>query len=92
MNPHDTAYRVDTSRVTWRETGGETVLLDLQESVYYGLDRSAALLWRRLVTGATTEDLVDVLVGGGGVDRARARDDVTTFLTDLGRYGLTRAA
>ncbi|SCG58107.1 PqqD family protein [Micromonospora humi] len=92
MTQQDTAYRVDSTRVTWRETGEEAVLLDLQESVYFGLDRSGALLWRRLVGGATTEDLVDTLVGDGAVDRARARADVTAFLADLGRYGLTRAA
>ena len=86
--PDRTVYRVDQAGLAWRAAGEELVVLDTTRSVYFGLDRSAALLWRHLVDGATVNELTDALVGAEVVDHERATDDVGRFLDQLRQHGL----
>ncbi|MEU8373192.1 PqqD family protein [Micromonospora sp. NPDC048894] len=88
MSRPETVHRVDPTRVAWRQAGDEVVVLDTERSVYFGLDRCGALLWQRLVGGATQRELVTVLVADIAVDRDRASADVAAFLDDLRRHGL----
>ncbi|MEU8261769.1 PqqD family protein [Micromonospora sp. NPDC048999] len=78
-----TVYRVRADRVAWRTAGEEAVLLDTRQSVYFALDRSAALLWPHLVAGATAAELTAALIERTPVDRERAAADVRTFLAEL---------
>lgn len=73
--------------VAWRETSGEVVVLDLEGSVYFGLNGTAASLWRRLTSTASRGDLVELLQSLGA-DAGQAARDVDAFLADLARYGL----
>ncbi|MFC8849785.1 MULTISPECIES: PqqD family protein [unclassified Micromonospora] len=85
-------YRVAPQRAAWRQAGEEVVVLDTRESVYFGLDPAGALLWRRLVDGATADELTEALVASAEVDRGRAADDVARFLAELDGYGLVERA
>ncbi len=76
-------YRTGGAGVAWRETGGEVVVLDLSRSVYFGLNPTAAVLWKLLVAGATRDQLVEALVAGGADDRSRASGDADAFLAQL---------
>jgi Coenzyme PQQ synthesis protein D (PqqD) len=76
-------YRVGGPDLTWRETGAETVLLDLRGSVYFGLNPAAAMLWRRLSAGATEAELVTALAAYGGIGVERAAADVRRYLDGL---------
>ncbi|MET8091470.1 PqqD family peptide modification chaperone [Micromonospora sp. NPDC005220] len=78
-----TVYRVRGDRVAWRAAGDETVLLDLRQSVYLALDRSAAMLWPHLMAGATAAELAEVLAERGPVELERAAADVAAFLAEL---------
>jgi len=54
------AYRVDDDEVAWRVTDGEAVLLHADSSAYFGLNRTATLLWERVVRQpATLEQLTE---------------------------------
>ncbi|MGC4746286.1 PqqD family protein [Micromonospora sp. DT201] len=88
MTPHEDVHRVDPDRVAWRVAGDEVVVLDTANSVYFGLDSAGALLWQRLVAGATSTELVTALEETAAVDRERARADVAAFLKDLRGHGL----
>ncbi|MER5454862.1 PqqD family protein [Micromonospora sp. NPDC002389] len=88
MNQQENVYRVDATRVVWRAAGDEVVVLDTAQSVYFGLARPGALLWHRLVDGATHSDLVAALVQDEPVDPAQARADVSAFLDELHGHGL----
>ncbi|WP_326554510.1 PqqD family protein [Micromonospora sp. NBC_01813] len=81
-------YRVRESHVAWRAAGDEAVLLDVRRSVYFALDRSAALLWPRLVAGATAAELTALLTERTPVDADRAGADVQAFLAELESAGL----
>lgn len=74
-------------RLAWRQTGEEVVVLDLQGSVYFGLNASAAPLWTMLARGATRGELVARLLADQQVDRDRAAADVDAFLTALVAQG-----
>ena len=92
MNPAQPAkpaeqLRVGGAGVAWRETAGEIVVLDLKASVYFGLNGTAASLWRRLAKSASRADLIEVLQSLGA-EPVRASHDVDEFLVDLGRHGL----
>ncbi len=73
--------------VAWRETAGEIVVLDLDGSVYFGLNGTAASLWRQLTQSATRSDLVRQL-RAQGADETRSTQDADSFLAELDRYGL----
>ncbi|WP_410818065.1 PqqD family protein [Micromonospora sp. 050-3] len=88
MTQQEIVHRVDLDRVAWRVAGDEVVVLDTGNSVYFGLASSGALLWQRLVAGATSTELVTMLVDATAVDRERADADVAAFLDDLRGHGL----
>ncbi len=81
-------YTVGGQGLAWRETGGEIVVLDVDGSVYYGVNTSGAQLWKRLAGGATRRELTAVLTADGRVAEQRAAADVDEFLADLSSYGL----
>ncbi len=76
-------YRTGGVGVAWRETGGEVVVLDLARSVYFGLNPTAAMLWKLLVGGATRDQLIAALLAGGADDPVKARGDAAAFLAQL---------
>jgi hypothetical protein len=76
--------------VVWREVDGQVLLLDLEGSTYFQLNHSGALLWRRLLDGATEADLAEVLTERYGIDRAQAEGDVRHFLAMLDAKSLVR--
>ncbi|AVT33547.1 hypothetical protein C6361_33485 [Plantactinospora sp. BC1] len=81
-------YRVAPAGTAWRRAGDEIVVLDTTSSVYFGLDRSGALLWSRLVDGATSTELVAALTADTPVPAERAVADVRRFLDALLHHGL----
>ena len=85
-------YTVGGPGVAWRETGGEIVVLDLDGSVYFGLNGTGAVLWKRLVDGADGADLAALLVHDFAVPAPRAAADVEAFLDDLRQHGLLSEA
>lgn len=96
MTDQDAArmYRVDPSRTAFRAVGDEGVVLDLSRSVYFGLNRSANVLWPVLLAGATRADLVAALIDGepAPLDERQAADEIAAFLAALEAEGLLTPA
>ena len=91
-NDADTpTLRAGGPAVAWRETGQEIVVLDLRGSVYFGLNPTAARLWKLLVAGTTRDELSRRLQVEQRIGRAQADDDVDAFLQMLDREGLLSA-
>jgi hypothetical protein len=91
MTTGATVHRVRADGLAWQQVGDESVVLDLQSSVYYSGNPSGTVLWQRLVDGATIEQLVDALTGGFEVTPEQARGDVLDFLDELRAGGLLLA-
>jgi hypothetical protein len=69
--------------VVWREIDGEIIAIDIAASEYLSTNGTGSLLWAMLASGSDREALTDALVERFGVDRARAADDVDSFLRSL---------
>lgn len=84
--------RLRADGLFWRESGGEVVALDADSSRYFSANRSAALLWERLSSGASEADLVDALCARYHVPRPVAEADVSAFISQLSERGLLERA
>lgn len=87
-------YRVDDANLAFRQVGAESVVLDLQRSVYFALNRTAGLLWPRLVAGATRDELVAALIVGepARLDERQAAGEIDEFLAGVEAQGLLTSA
>jgi hypothetical protein len=80
--------KLPTEGLTWREIDGETVLLDLHQSVYLRTNRTGTFLLRELVEGRDREDLVARLAEHYDLPEDTALADVETFVRNLQDRGL----
>jgi hypothetical protein len=82
-------YAINHARAEWRLVDGESVIVNVETSYYYGLNRSGTLVWTALADRAlSAEELAGELAAAFGIDRARARDDVDALLAELTRENL----
>ena len=75
-------------QVMSRRVGEETVLLDLESGLYFGVDRVGQRVWELAGSGPTLGDIVDTVVAEFAVERARAEADVLEFAAMLVGKGL----
>jgi hypothetical protein len=80
--------KIRTDALTWRLVDGEVIVLDRRNWAYISINDSGALLWQRLVDGATQPQLTAALVADFEVDEQRASGDVEEFLEMLRGHGL----
>lgn len=73
-----------------RELAGESVLLDLSSEAYFGLDATAAQMWRVLTEAASVEAAFTDLQALFEVDAERLRGDMEQFINHLRELGLLR--
>lgn len=71
-----------------QELAGETVLLNLNTGVYFGLDPIGTRIWRLLQTGQPLGVIRETLCEEYDVGASRLEDDLSRFLRELGRHGL----
>lgn len=88
VRPSVTELRLREEGLRWREIDGEIVALDVTTSTYLAANRSGALLWSVLATGATQQDLVARLAETFEITTEAASRDVDNFLSDLEARGL----
>lgn len=67
---------------------GEVVILNLKDSVYYGLNDVGGRIWEMVQDPITLGDIVDSLVSKYNVDRERCRREVFDLVTELLDKGL----
>ena len=83
-------FRLRKNGVSWRELDDQIVVLDLASSKYVTINGAGAVIWEHLVSGASVDDLVSVLVECFDIDHATARADTESFLDDLRQRNLLR--
>ena len=71
-----------------RELEGETVVLNLETGVYFGLDGVGTDIWNALQSGGRIEDAFNALLGQYEVQSATLRDDLLRFVNQLAAKGL----
>ena len=74
--------------VIYRELSGETVLLNLESGVYYGLDAVGTRVWQLLQEGRTITSVCDVMAGEYDVSPDVLREDVSRLVSELCERGI----
>ena len=75
-------------QVMSRLVGEETVLLNLESGVYFGLDGVGKFIWDSLSEGKSLAETIDAIVDEYEVDEDQARADAVTFANELTEKGL----
>ena len=86
MNSHLTVPPQIMSRVV----DDETVLLDIAQGVYFGLDGVGKRIWESVANGLSLRETASAITTEFEVDEARAEEDVIKFATDLVERGLLK--
>lgn len=87
-------YRVADERVAWNKLAGQVLILELENSRYFRLNRAGSVLWEHLALASepvSRGQLVSVLVDEFGIGEDRAASDVAVFLDRMGSFGLVEA-
>jgi hypothetical protein len=74
--------------VICRELSGETVLLNLESGVYYGLDGIGTRVWQLLLEGRTIADVCAVMLEEYDVSSDVLQDDVSSLVNELRERGI----
>jgi len=78
--------------VVSRELEGETVVLNLETGIYFGLDEVATEMWKALQSAASLQDACDALRDAYDVDAAVLRDDLVRLVNEMAAKGLVQSA
>ena len=80
--------RLRDSGISWREIDGEIVALDAASSRYISINGSGTALWQRLQkSGASRDELAEILVERYGIGGEQAGADVDAFVKQLTEVG-----
>ena len=71
-----------------RLVGDETVILNLESGMYFGLDGVGKRIWESIGQGRTLGETAATIVSEFEVDEATAHADVVEFISDLVERGL----
>jgi hypothetical protein len=83
----DQSYAIP-EKVLMQDLDGETVLLNLDNGHYYGLDEIGSTVWKQMMEGKSVEECIPLLLTEYEVDEAVLRTDLSSLLNDLCEQGL----
>lgn len=75
-------------QVMWRAIGEETVLLNLERGLYFGLDEVGARIWELLAAEKSFPEIASVVAGEYDVNIEQVRSDLIEFIGTLVEKGL----
>ncbi len=70
------------------DLAGEAAILNLKNSVYYGLDPVGASVWSLIQQPKTIAEIREALLGIYDVDSSQLESDLQSLLTQLSEQGL----
>ncbi len=77
-----------TPDILCRELAGESVLLDLKNQRYYGLDEVGTRIWQLLGEGGRADDIARAMLDEFEVPEPQLRSELSDFLHQLADAGL----
>jgi hypothetical protein len=88
LNFNTRVYAPDS--VLARELDGESVLLNLENETYFGLDEVGTRMWALLTAAPSIQAAYETLLAEYDVDPARLRQDLEALVGQLVDSGLLR--
>lgn len=83
----DRPWRAGQSVIA-KAVGDETILLDLDRGIYYGLDEVGARIWQLITGGTSAEAVIERVTAEYDVTREEAANDIAQLLAELSDRGL----
>ena len=83
----DDVVRASDAQVSSR-LGSDTVILELDDGVYYGLDDVGSRVWELLAQPRRVRELRDAVVAEYDVDPDRCAADLLALLSEMAERGL----
>ncbi len=80
------------AHVLVQDIGGESVLLNLENERYYGLDQTGTRIWALLTTEGSIQAAYERLLEEYDVDAEKLRSDVQELIEKLIENGLVETA
>jgi len=80
--------RLRSDNLVWRQVGNELMVLDTNSSEYLSVNKTGAVLWPLLLTGATRAELAQALAESFQIELATAATDAEKFVSSLEDLGL----
>jgi hypothetical protein len=90
MNISSSGTVIISDQVLSQEVNGETVLLDLEQEFYFGLDKTGTRIWQLLQSGSSVPELIESMLNEFEIDRTTLTKDVDELLEKLSDAGLVR--
>lgn len=86
IDPH-ARFVVSDKQIT-SQLGDESVILDLTDGIYYGLDSIGTRIWTELESPRSVEELRDLLLRDYDVEPGACEEAVIELVRDLEARGL----
>lgn len=83
---------VASTRQVSTEVEGESVILNFDDGVYYGLDNLGTLVWSLLSEPIAVSEIRDAIVAEYEVDDSRCETDLLELLNDMQGAGLVQVS
>lgn len=77
-----------SDQVLFQEIEGESVLLNLDNEQYFGLDEVGTRIWHLLSENGETRKTLNLLLDEYKVDKAKLENDLSDLIEDLRDQGL----
>jgi len=88
MESLGTVRAVSLPDVLAQELQGESVLLNVRNGRYYGLDEVGTRMWTVMTSSKSLREACDKLLAEYDIDPDRLENDVTKLAEDLVEHGL----
>jgi hypothetical protein len=83
MPSADDRFRLNSGDVVADIFDGEAILMNLRRRIYHSLSGSGAVIWSRLMAGASLGEAADAIARRYGIERTTAAEDVLALAARL---------
>lgn len=84
---HDAVWQV-SKNATWAGLDGEIVILDMENGLYFGLNKVGSAIWKLIEQQKTSSAIIASLLRSYSVDQATAVKEVSSLMSELEAKGL----
>lgn len=83
MTKENHQFRIDKEKVVWRTVDGEAVILNLDDGLYYTLNKAGSRIWEQLAEGKTVEGIASEIAARFGAQAVKVQQDIVDLISDL---------
>jgi hypothetical protein len=83
-------FKIDKTKVFWRENDDEIVLLDIDSGDYYTLNSSGAFIWKKLAEDFDENQIINAIVSEYNIEPSVAKKDLNDIILDFTKEKLLK--